>query len=74
MAIRDVPQKRRKRIQGDAATYRREPVLCQGSVDTEVHFELIVPDAVFWATMTKPTSCTLSTKSGDTRRAVLLFD
>ena len=51
-----------------------EPALCQGSVDMEVHFELNVPDSVFKATITEPTSCTLSTKRGDTRRAVLTFD
>ncbi len=74
MAIHDLPKKRRKRAHGGAATLAREAALCQGTVDTEVHFELIVPDVVFRATITKPTSCTLSTKSGDTRRAVLLFD
>jgi hypothetical protein len=72
MEIRNLPKKRQEAAHGDAAP--KEAALCQGSVNTEVHFELIVPDAVFKATIRKPTSCTLSTKSGDTRRAVLLFD
>ena len=72
MWIPDLPKKRQEKVRGDATP--KEAVLCQGSVDTEVHFELIVPDAVFKATITKPTSCTLSTKGGDTRRAVLVFD
>jgi hypothetical protein len=71
--IYDLPTKRRDRAHGDAAILAKDGALCQGSVDTEVHFELIVPESVFEATMTKPTSCTLSTKSGDTRRAVLVF-
>jgi hypothetical protein len=73
MAIHD-PKKRRKRMHGEALMLAKEAALCQGSAWPEVHFEVIVPDSVFNATMTKPTSCTLSTKSGDTRRAVLVFD
>jgi hypothetical protein len=72
MGTHDMSKKRREKAHGDAVS--TEAPLCQGSVGTEVHFELIVPDSVFHATITKPTSCTLSTKSGDTRRAVLLFD
>lgn len=72
MAVHRLPKKRRKKVHGDAAT--KGAVFCQGVVDSEVHFELIVPDSVFHATIAKPTFCTLSTKSGDTRRAVLLFD
>jgi hypothetical protein len=50
-------------------------VPCQVSVSfDEIHLEMIVPDAIFKATLKKPTSCTLSTKSGDTRRASLVFD
>jgi hypothetical protein len=71
MGIHDLPQKRREKAHGDVVS--TEAPVCQGSVDTEVHFELIVPESVFRATITKPTSCTLSTKSGDTRRAILLF-
>jgi hypothetical protein len=72
VGIQDGPKKRRQKAYGEAVP--KEAALCQGSVDREVHFELIVPDAVFKATITKPTSCTFSTKSGDTRRAVLVFD
>jgi hypothetical protein len=74
MGIHDLPKKRRKRAHDEAAMLANEVALCQGSAGAEVHFELIVPDAVLKETMTKPTSCTLSTKSGDTRRAVLVFD
>lgn len=72
MGTHDLPKKKPKRAHGDAD--RKEAALRQCSVDTEVHFEMIVPDSVFKATMTKPTPCTLSTRSGDTRRAILLFD
>jgi hypothetical protein len=74
MGTHDLPKKRREKAHGDAATPAKDAALCHVSVETEIHFELIVPDGVFKATITKPTSCTLSTKSGDTRRAVLLFD
>ena len=73
MGIHGLPKKSREKGHGDTAR-SKEAALCQGSVDTKVHFELIVPDSVFKATITKPTSCTLSTKSGDARRAVLVFD
>jgi hypothetical protein len=74
MDIHDFPKKRRERANGEVAILAKEAALCQGSAGTEVHFEVIVPDSAFNATMTRPTSCTLSTKSGDTRRAALLFD
>lgn len=74
MGNHDLPKKRREKKHDDAATPTKETALCQGSVAAEVHFELIVPESVFRATITKPTSCTLSTKSGDTRRASLVFD
>jgi hypothetical protein len=74
MAIHDLPKKRREKAHGDAATLAKDAALCQVSDGMEIHFELIVADSVFKATMTKPSSCTLSTKSGDTRRAILTFD
>lgn len=74
MRTHDLPKKRREKAHGDAATSAKDAALCQVSVGTEIHFELIVPDAIFKATMRKPSSCTLSTRSGDTRRATLVFD
>lgn len=74
MRTHDLPKKRREKAHGDAAILAKNAALCYVSVETEIHFELIVPDSVFKATMTKPTSCTLSTSSGDTRRATLVFD
>lgn len=68
------PKKRRQKAHGDVATPAKDAALCHVSDGMEIHFELIVSDSVFKATMKKPSSCTLSTKSGDTRRAVLLFD
>lgn len=47
---------------------------CQVSAGPEVHFQIIVTDSVFKATTKRPAFCTLSTKSGETRRAVLAFD
>jgi hypothetical protein len=74
MGTHDLPKKRREKAHGDAATPAKDAVLCHVSAGMEIHFELIVPDSVFKATMTKPSSCTLFTRSGDTRRAVLVFD
>jgi hypothetical protein len=74
MAIQDQPKKRRGKVHGEAATFAKESARCYVSAGREVHFDLIVPDCVFHATVRKPTSCTLSTKSGDTRRATLVFD
>ena len=55
--------------------HRRDfEVPCQVSAGPEVHFELIVTDSVFKAATARPTSCTFSTRSGDTRRAVLQFE
>lgn len=74
MATHDLPKKRREKAHGDVATPAKDAALCQVSDGMEIHFELIVPDGIFKATMRKPSSCTLSTKSGDARRAVLTFD
>lgn len=83
MAIHDLPQKLRDCGQGHAVllayadeleAYLESTVPCHVSIGLEVILEVIVPDSVFEATMTKPTSCMLSTKSGDTRSAVLVFD
>jgi len=52
----------------------RIAVLCYVSSGPEIHIEVTLPDDLFKATMMKSSSCTLSTKSGDTRRAVLAFD
>src|SRR5258708_7682385 len=83
MGIHDLPKKWRERAHGDAGMLTcvdeleaqiKNAVLCYVAAGPEIHFELIIPDDVFHATIKKPSSCTLSTKSGDTRRAVLLFD
>jgi hypothetical protein len=82
MTIHDLPGKWRDRAHGDAATltcadeleaHLRGAVLCHVSIGKEIHFELVVPDGVFRATTNKTSFCTLSTKSGDTRRATLVF-
>jgi hypothetical protein len=53
----------------------KNEVLCQVSAAfDEIHFEVIVPEDIFRATMKTPTSVTISTLSGDTRRATLVFD
>lgn len=65
------PKKARKPARGSQP---RDVMRCHIYSGEEVRFELIIPDDIFHATIRKPTSCTLSTKSGDTRRAVLLFD
>jgi hypothetical protein len=74
MGTHDLPKKRREKAHGDVATPAKDAVLCHVSAGAEIHFELIVPDSVFKATMTKPSSCTFSTRSGDMRRAILMFD
>jgi hypothetical protein len=80
--IHDLPKKWRARAHGDAGLialadeleeHLKDAALCDVSTGPEVHVEVIVPESVFEATITKPTSCTLSTKSGDTRKAVLVF-
>ena len=82
MAIHDIPKKLRERAHGDAGllacadeleTHLKDTALCHVSAGPEIHFELIVPDGVFRATINKTSFCTLSTKSGDTRRATLVF-
>jgi hypothetical protein len=73
MATHDQPKKRRGKVHGEAATLTKESARCYVSAGREVHFDLIVPDSVFHATVRKPTSCTLSTRSGDTRTAMLVF-
>jgi len=81
MGIHDLPNKWRERAHGDAAllacadeleAHLRGVTLCHVSAGPEIHFELIVPDGVFRATINKTSFCTLSTKSGDTRRATLV--
>ena len=52
----------------------KDAALCYVSGGAEISLEVIEPDAVFHATITKPSSCTLATRSGDTRRAILIFD
>ncbi len=82
MGIHDLPKKWRERAHGDASVlacadeveaHLKYGALCYISNGPEIHFELTVPDVVFRATTRKTTSCTLSTKSGDTRRATLVF-
>jgi len=68
-------KKGREKARGDVATIpARGGVHCQVSADTEINFEMVVTDVIFKATMTRPTFCTLSTGTGDVRRALLLFD
>jgi len=83
MGIHDLPNKWRERAHGDAAilpcadeleAHLKNAAFCHISADAKIYLEVIVPDAIFKATITKPTSCALFTKSGDTRRAVLAFD
>ena len=83
MGIRDLSKKWRERAHGDAAmlacadeleAHLKDAAFCHISAGPEIRLEMIVPDSVFSATMTKPCSCVLLTKGGDTRRAVLVFD
>jgi hypothetical protein len=83
MDIHDLPKKWRGSAHGNAGmlacaaeleAHLKDAGLCAISAGTEIGLEVIVPDAVFYATIRKPSSCTLSTNSGDTRRAVLVFD
>jgi len=82
MRIHNLPKKRRERAHGHSTllvcadeleAHLRDAALCHVSTGTEIHFDLIVSDSVFKASITQPTSCTLSTRSGDTRRATLVF-
>jgi hypothetical protein len=82
IAIHDLPGKWRDRAHGDATMLTcadeleaqlKGTVPCYTSTGKEIHFNLIVPDGVFRATINKTSFCTLSTKSGDTRRATLVF-
>jgi hypothetical protein len=82
MAIYDLPKKWRERAHSDAQllacadeleAHLKDVALCYISSGAEINLEVIVPDAVFHATIGKPSSCTLSTKGGDTRRAILVF-
>jgi hypothetical protein len=82
MAIHDLPKKWREGARGDASLLAcadeleaqlKDVALCHVSAGAEIHADLIVSDVVFKAMMWKTTSCTLSTKSGDTRRATLVF-
>lgn len=83
MAIHDLPKKWRARADGHAGllacadeleAHLKGASLCFVSEGPEICLEVILPDPVFHATIAKPSSCMLSTKSGDTRRAVLVFD
>lgn len=82
MEIQDLPKKWREKAQGNAGVlacageleaYLKNAVLCYVSPGLEIHFELTVPDDMFDEMTRKPSSCTLSTWGGDTRRAVLVF-
>ena len=82
MAIHDLPGKWRGRAQGNDAVLTcadeleaqlKATAICHISVDKNIHFELLVPHTVFLATTNKTSFCTLSTNSGDTRRATLVF-
>jgi len=83
MSIHDLPKKWRERAHGDAGLLEcadeleallKDAALCHISTCHETCFEMVVPDAVFHAAIGKPCYCALSTKSGDTRRAILAFD
>ena len=83
MGIHDLPKKLRESAHGDAGllacadeleAHLNDAALCHISTGHEICFEMIVPDAVFHAANSKPCYCALSTKSGDTRRAILAFD
>ena len=71
MRIPDVPKRERETAR---VARSKNAVLCYVSSGPEIHIEVTLPDDLFKATMMKSSSCTLSTKSGDTRRAVLAFD
>jgi hypothetical protein len=82
MGIHGLPKRWRDRAHGDAGLLAcadeleaqlKDVALCHVSAAAEIHVDLIVPDVVFKAMKWKTTSCTLSTKSGDTRRATLVF-
>jgi len=82
MGIHDLPKKWRESARGDAgllacadelAAHLKRTALCYISTGKEVHFDVVVPDVVFRATIIKTSFFTLSTKSGDTRRATLVF-
>jgi hypothetical protein len=82
MRIHDLPGKWRERAHGDATmltcadeleAHLKGAVVCYISAGKEIHFELIVRDGVFRGTINKTSFCTLSTKSGETRRATLVF-
>jgi hypothetical protein len=82
MGTHDLPKKRLDRAHGDTAllacadeleAHLKDASMCRVSAGAEIHFELIVSDSVFNATINRTTSCTLSTKSGDMRRATLVF-
>ena len=83
MGIQDLPKKWRELAHGDSSllmcadeleAHLKRTAVCYVAAAKEIHFEIIVPDAIFTATLSRATSCTLSTNSGDTRRGVLVFD
>jgi hypothetical protein len=82
MGIHDLPKKWRDRAPGDATAlacadeleaHLRDALLCYISDGPEILIEVVLPDAVFKATMRKPSSCAISTRSGDTQTASLHF-
>ena len=82
MTIHDLPEKWRERAHGDLGllacadeleAHLKSTELCRISAGKEVHFDVVVPDAIFKATIKRTSYCTLSTKSGETRRATLVF-
>ncbi len=83
MQIHDLPKEWRERAQGDGGVLAcadeleaqlKNAVLCYVSLGTEINFEVTISDDLFHAMTRRPSSCVFSTWSGDTRRAVLVFD
>jgi hypothetical protein len=83
MGIHDLPKKWRERADGDAGllacadeleAHLKDFAACCVTAGPEIGLEVILPDDVFHATTKKPSTFAVSTKSGDTRRAVLVFD
>ena len=83
MGIQDLPKKWRELAHGDSGllmcadeleAHLKRTTLCYVAAAKEVHFEIIVPDAIFTATLSRASYCILSANNGDTRRAVLVFE
>ena len=62
-----------KHYESESDMRARDRVVCRVADGSEVEIDVILPDSVFKATKIKPTSCTLSTKGGDSRRGILLL-